>query len=216
MIKFNKIPVFLAVIVLIITATLGIWFLVDSFSGKDHVNLDIQKLYIVNIYGTEGFGYVDLQVDENYLSMIYDKTGIKLEASDLEVDISKENNLYNGDKFTLRLQNGEDIKNKGVRLDNLEVTYSVKGLKEGTDFDVFNDLEVYIKDGKAELNNERCSNFIKDNVDFFIKNQLETYKEGDTVIVGAHIDMNAATDNGYNIDKREHKFILKEQEKTND
>ena len=66
------------------------------------------------------------------------------------------------------------------------------------------------------INDDRIFNFVKDNVDFFIKNQLETYKEGDTVIIGAYIDMNAATDNGYNIEKKEQQYILKEQEKNND
>ena len=91
-----------------------------------------------------------------------------------------------------------------------------RGNKYGMDFDIFSDLSVYIKDGQLLIDNDKCSNFVKDNVDFFIKNQLETYKEGDTVIVGAHIDMNAATDNGYNIEKTEQEYILKEQEKTND
>ena len=49
---------------------------------------------------------------------------------------------------------------------------------------------------------------MKDNVDFFIKNKKESYKKGDTVIIGAYVDMNAATDNGYIIDKTEKEYIV--------
>ena len=47
---------------------------------------------------------------------------------------------------------------------------------------------------------------------FFIKNKLDSYKEGDNVIVGVYIDMNAATDNGYNIKELEKEYVLIEQE----
>ena len=137
-------------------------------------------------------------------------------------------NFHNDDgKFSLSIpaavsskgkvyKNDKSLTDIGIELDGIEITYTVKGLKYGMDFDIFSDLSVYIKDGQLLIDNDKCSNFVKDNVDFFIKNQLETYKEGDTVIVGAHIDMNAATDNGYNIEKTEQEYILKEQEKTND
>lgn len=216
MIKFNKIPVFLAICVLILTATLGIWLLIGNSGDVNKTKLDIKKLYIVNIYGTEGYGYVDLQLDEKYLESVCKENGIELVASDVQVDISKENNLSNEDKFTIRYKNDKSLTDIGIELDGIEITYTVKGLKYGMDFDIFSDLSVYIKDGQLLIDNDKCSNFVKDNVDFFIKNQLETYKEGDTVIVGAHIDMNAATDNGYNIEKTEQEYILKEQEKTND
>ncbi len=215
MIKFNKIPIFLAICVLIITVTLGIWLLVDK-SEDTNMTLDLEQLYIVNIYGTEGYGYVDLQINETYLRELCDSNGVNLTVKDIEVTISKENNLSNDDKFTLGFKDAKSITDRGIKVLDNKITYTVKGLKIGTDFDVFSDLLVYIEHEKVKLDSEKCSNFVKDNVDFFIKNQLETYKEGDTVIVGAHIDMNAATDNGYNIEKKEQQYILTEQEITND
>ena len=92
------------------------------------------------------------------------------------------------------------------------MTYKVAGLKAGTDFDVFQDFKIYIDDGEVMLDNSDCSNFVKDNVIFFIKNKIDSYKEGDNVIIGVYIDMNAATDNGYNIKELEKEYVLIEQE----
>ena len=208
MLKFNKIPLFLIVCVLIITAAFGIWLLADTGGGEDDVGLDIQKLYKVSIYGTQGEGYVDIQTDEEYLDYISKETGIALTAADVKPKVTNDNNLSNGDKFTVSLSDEAALNEKGLSVSCGKMTYSVKGLKDGTDYDVFSDVAVYLKDGQPVIDNSRCSNFVKDNVDFFIKNQLETYKEGDTVIVGAYIDMNAATDNGYSIDKTEFEIVL--------
>ena len=49
----------------------------------------------------------------------------------------------------------------------------------------------------------------KDFEDAFKKLGLQ---EGDNVIVGVYIDMNAATDNGYNIKELEKEYVLIEQE----
>ena len=218
MIMFNKIPVFLIICVIIITVAFGIWLLADSSSSIDNnkTGLDIEMLYTVNIFGTQGAGYVDLELNENYLNEICQNTSIDILKDDVKVKLSKESNLSNEDKFTMSFAYEKKLESKGIYILKKEITYTVKGLKDGTDFDVFSDLCVYIEHDKVIIDNEKCSNFVKDNVDFFIKNQLETYKEGDNVIVGAHIDMNAATDNGYNIEKKEKKFILNKQEKNND
>lgn len=216
MIRFNKIPLFLIVCVVIMTASFGIWLLVAKDSNDEKAEIDIGQLYTVSIYGTQGAGYVDLKVNEDYFEKVCNVIDVELSVEDVKADISKENNLCNDEKFTIKFKNPKVLEDKGIKLIRKEITYTVKGLKEGTDFDVFSDLLIYIEQDKVVLDNGKCSNFVKDNVEFFIKNQLETYKEGDTVIVGAYIDMNAATDNGYNIEKKEQQYILKEQEKNND
>ena len=206
--KLNKIPLFLIVCVLIITAAFGIWLLVDTGDGEEQVVLDIEKLYNVSIYGTQGEGFVDIQIDEEYLENICEAIGYTLTEEDVKPKLTRDNNLSNGDKFTVSLMYESNLTAKGVSISRDKVTYSVEGLKDGTDFDVFGDVIIYVEDGQLVIDNSRCSNFVKDNVDFFIKNQLETYKEGDTVIVGAYIDMNVATDNGYNIDKTEKEIVI--------
>lgn len=208
MLKFNKIPIFLAMCVLIITLALGIWILVDSGDDEENVSLDVGKLYVVNIYGTQGEGYVDIRIDTAYLNRVCDAVGVLLTDEDVKPKVSKLNNLSNGDKFTVSLLNEDVVTNYGITVNSKEMTYSVVGLKDGTTYDVFNDLMIVIEGQQLIIDNSKCSNFVKDNVDFFIKDQLETYKEGDTVIVGAYIDMNAATDNGYIIEKNEKEFII--------
>ena len=179
-------------------------------------SLDITKLYKVNIYGTQGEGYVDLELDQGYFEAYIIESGISLVREDIVVEVSKPNNLSNGDTFTISFKNQQALKQKGVKSVNATGTYTVEGLKIGTDCDVFADVIIYVEKGKVIFDDSECSNFIKDNVDFFIKSPKDTYKEGDAITVGAYIDMNAATDNGYKIVKTETTIIITEQEKTND
>lgn len=213
MVRFNKIPIFLVICVVIITMAFGIWKLVSSVDGKDEdIIISARQMYVVNIYGTEGEGFVDLSFNEEYVKSFTKNNGTALMITDLDISISKENNLSNGDKFIISIANFAELESFGIFFDKTGVTYSVSGLKHGTDFDVFADLKIYVDDGQIVLDNSGCSNFVKDNVEFFIKNGSLSYKEGDTVIAGAYIDMNAATDNGYNIKVTEKEYILTEQE----
>lgn len=211
MLKLNKIPLFLIGCVVIITGAFFVWYLTDSIT-KNNNEISFEKLFIVNIYGTQGEGYVHIEYDEEYLAEIVKKDGTKLLKEDVQYELTKENNLYNEDRFTLSISNALDLSNNGVNFDITKQTYTVKGLKEGTDFDVFKDFKIIIDGNKIVLDNNQCSNFVKDNVIFYIKNEEQTYKEGDTIIVGAHVDMNAATDNGYNIKVKEKEYIFSEQE----
>lgn len=211
MIKFNKIPILLVVCVIIITCAFGLFMLLDEDDEKVSV-LEFDKVFTVNIYGTEGEGYVDIQYNEDYISKHYGKDGKVLTKEDIQLEVSNANNLYNNDQFTVVVSNVTSLKDNWVKFDKTSETYTVKGLKIGTDYDVYKDFKIYIDDGEVMLDNSDCSNFVKDNVIFFIKNKLDSYKEGDNVIVGVYIDMNAATDNGYNIKELEKEYILMEQE----
>ena len=210
MIKFNKIPILLVVCVLIITGAMCVFLLVDNSSEKQQVKFD--NIIDVNIYGTEGEGYVDIQYNEDYIGKYQTNEGTKLTKEQIDIDVSKSNNLYNDDIFTVSISNVAALEDMGIKLDKTSESYKVSGLKIGTDFDVFQDFKIYIDEGAVMLDNSDCSNFVKDNVIFFIKNKLDSYKEGDNVIVGVYIDMNAATDNGYNIKELEKEYILMEQE----
>ena len=210
MIKFNKIPILLIVCVAIITAAFGIFLLIDR-EEKTSV-LEFNKVLTVNIYGTESEGYVDIEYNDDYISKCFDKDGNALTKEDIQLEISNSNNLYNNDQFTVAISNISELKKMGIEFDKTAENYIVKGLKIGTDFDVFQDFKIYIDGGEVMLDNSDCSNFIKDNVIFYIKNKIDSYKEGDTVIVGVYVDMNAATDNGYNIKELEKEYVLMEQE----
>lgn len=210
--KNKKIILIICAVLLIIIALLILVRFYNDNEQKNNANMSIGKLITVNIFGTEGEGYVDIEIDEEYLSSLNKSDGNRFEAGDLRVTISKQNNLKNGDSFTVNISNSNELKEMGMKLDMWSLSFTVSGLKEGTDFDVFSDLKIYIDDGQIVLDNNQCSNFVKDNVEFFIKNGTQSYKVGDTVMVGAYIDMNAATDNGYNIKMTEKEYILSEQE----
>ena len=186
--------------------------IIDSKSD----GIDITQLYKVNIYGTQGEGYVDLTLDEGYFEAYIIETGISLTKEDIAAEVSKPNNLSNGDVFIVRFMNKHLLQNKGVKVVKSEETYTVDRLKEGHVYDVFADVQVYLEDGKIIFDDSKCANFIKDNVDFFIKSQQNTYKNGDVITIGAYVDMNAATENGYKIEITNKKITIKEQERTND
>ena len=210
MIKLNKIPILLVACVLIITGAMCVFLLVDNDSKKQQVKFE--NIIDVNIYGTEGEGYVEIQYNEDYIGKYQTNEGTKLTKEHIEIEVSKTNNLYNDDLFTVSIGNVSALNDMGIQFDKTCEDYKVSGLKIGTDFDVFQDFEIYIDEGAVMLDNSDCSNFVKDNVIFFIKNKLDSYKEGDNVIVGVYIDMNAATDNGYNIKELEREYVLIEQE----
>ena len=211
MIKLNKIPILLIVCVLIISGSLCIFMLLDR-DKLSNSRLEFEEMIKVNIYGTEGEGYVDIQYNEDYLNKYITKDGEKLTKEDIQLDITNANNLNNNDQFTVAISNLSELKKKGFEFNKTSESYIVKGLKIGTDFDVFQDFKIYIDGSEVMLDNSDCSNFIKDNVIFFIKNKIDSYKEGDTVVVGVYVDMNAATDNGYNIKELEKEYVLMEQE----
>ena len=215
MIKFNKIPILLIVCVIIISGAFGLFLLIDKDDEKGSV-IEFNKAFSVNIYGTEGEGYVDIEYNDDYISKFYDKDGNVVTKKHIQLEVSKANNLYNDDKFTVSISNLSSLKEKGIKFDKSSETYTVKGLKIGTDYDVFKDFKIYIDEDEVMLDNSGCANFVKDNVIFYIKNKLDSYNKGDTVVIGVYVDMNAATDNGYNIKVLEKEYVLTEQEKTND
>lgn len=215
MIKFSKIPILLIVCLIIITGAFGLFMLIDKDDEKVSV-IAFNKAFTVNIYGTEGEGYVDIEYNDDYIGKFYDKDGNVVTKEHIQLEVSKANNLYNNDQFTVSISNSSSLKENGIKFNKSSETYTVKGLKIGTDYDVFKDFKIYIDEDEVMLDNSGCANFVKDNVIFYIKNKLDSYNKGDTVFVGVYVDMNAATDNGYNIKVLEKEYVLTEQEKTND
>ena len=211
MIKFNKIPILLMVCVIIISAAFGAFLLIDK-DDKENNKILFEKAFTANIYGTQGEGYVDIEFDEEYLKTFKLNDNTNLSKELIELEINRQNNLSNEDAFTVSITNEKILKEKGIEFDKYKMSYRVAGLKDGIDFDVFQDFKIYIDASEVMLDNSDCSNFVKDNVIFFIKNKIDSYKEGDTVIVGVYVDMNAATDNGYNIKELEKEYVLAEQE----
>ena len=60
MVKFNKIPVLLIVCVVIISAAFGVFLLIDK-DDKENNKILFDKAFTVNIYGTQGEGYVNIE-----------------------------------------------------------------------------------------------------------------------------------------------------------
>ena len=79
------------------------------------------------------------------------------------------------------------------------------------------DVEVVINGQQKQMYNQREIDHMVDVKALYLNVRNISYGAfALVVIIGAYIDMNAATDNGYNIEKKEQQYILKEQEKNND
>lgn len=162
------------------------------FYGKHKVanTYDISEIFQIEILGTEGYGYANISISPYFL----EKSGISL--SEISYKISRTNNLSNGDWVEITAD-----KIKGIYLKEYTYKYQVSGLEKGTDLNIFKDLVVnYDADtGALMLDNSQCSEFIKENVIFNIKRQMDKYQVGDVVEIIGYVDMNAAADNKYNI-----------------
>ena len=96
MIKFNKIPILLIVCVVIITAAVGLFMLIDK-DDKGNNKVLFDKAFTVNIYGTQGEGYVDIEFNEEYLEGFVLRDGKNLNKDNIQLDINRPNNLSNED-----------------------------------------------------------------------------------------------------------------------
>ncbi len=160
------------------------------YLNRDDAIVDINEVFIINVLGTEGYGYVDVSVNPDFI----EKTGVDL--SRFSYSVSQDNMLCNGDTIVITV---DDAANLTLNVDNLK--YVISGLKEGTDFNIFKDLIIRYDEQlkKIELDNSECSEFVKENVMFSIKRELSEYSRGDIVEIIGYVDMNAARDNQYNI-----------------
>ncbi len=197
MTKVNKIPIIVISVLIVLTLVIIIGYIVHL--NKDDEMIDINEAFQIELLGTQGYGYVNVTVNPD----LVEKTGISM--SELSYKVSKSNMLSNGEVIRITIDNAA-----GIKLNEQQLNYTVEGLKDGTDLDIFKDLIIkYNADSKKlVLDNSQCSEFIKENVLFSIKRELEEYNKGDVVEIIGYVDMNAATDNRYNILSTTYEYIV--------
>ncbi len=185
-IKVSKILLVIPIVLIALLLLAGLF----NNIFKRRIAYNISEVFLVEILGTEGYGYANVSVNPDFV----EKAGISL--SDISYTINKTSNLSNDDYVEISLD-----KPKEIIFDKYVYSYKVTGLCKGTDLDVFKDLAIKYDAQTKEitLDNLGCSEFIKENVIFAVKRQGKEYEPGDIIEIIAYVDMNAASDNRYNI-----------------
>ncbi len=166
-------------------------------NGKEYC---IEEIFEVSILGTENYGYAKIELNSEFVAES------KVDLSKFSYSVDKNNNLSNNDVVSITINNAA-----GLKFDKKVLRINVTGLKKGTDLDIFKDLVIEYNEAEKKLilDNSMCSEFIKDNVLFAVKREKQNYDLGETVVIIGYVDMNAATDNRYNIIKTEIEYIIK-------
>lgn len=117
-----------------------------------------------------------------------------LENVEFEIDFDeKKNKLKNGDKIKVTVDFDKDeLKEYNIKLTKTEFEVEVKGLLKGEEVDVFEGLKItysgYDGGGYAELDESGCSDYVKENIDFYISSDSYDLSNGDSLTVTAYYD----------------------------
>ena len=185
-----------------------IFFAFMAITGPDEEKtcIDIGKIYDINVCGINGQGYVYLSVNKAGEEIL---KKYNIHKDDIDVEISKEKGLSNGDTFKLTVVNEKSLNSKNIFIKGSGKEYVVSELEETHDFDVFADIKVSLDDqGKVVIDTKEAPAFVRDNVDFYVKDEKPAYSPSDVVTIGAHTDENVLKENGYEIRQNFKDFIL--------
>lgn len=189
----------------------------DGLDGAGTANYDWQQEDAFYIEVARGLG-IDIP---DYVTDIDDaidySTGSRLESvcDSIEITLDKKDGLKNGDEVVLKaLYNKDMFKSYGIKFKNDEITFKVDGLKEGTEFDAFQGLEIVYSGASpylnAEVNTSKCTDFAKNYITYKIQD-YKNLKNGDTVKVNVTYNQSAAVENGYLITTTEKDFKIENQ-----
>lgn len=118
----------------------------DSKDYSDYFSDD--KKTLLEVY-TKAKDKGEAEDMRDALMKVNKKTG----EYELQLDLSDDKNLSNGDKITCTVEYDEDeLKEEKIKLTNTEFEVEVKGLQEGTKLDMFDDFNVKFNgtDGNGE------------------------------------------------------------------
>lgn len=118
----------------------------------------------------------------------------------LQLDISKSENLCNGDEVTIHVDYDEELcKSAGVRFKNDTVKVTIAGLEEGELLDLFADITVEVKGtaplATASLQNKSSNEFIR-NLTFTL-DKTTGFMPGENLTVSCDVNYDMAKEQGY-------------------
>jgi hypothetical protein len=165
----------------------------------------------IKLSGTDGHGSIKTEFDyDNIEKIMKDKLGKDYEEDKYslmfdvgaEIDIDGDTqNLSNGDKIKISLDLDDDDFEKGdIKFSAKSFTYTVSGLEEAKELDVFEGLTIDYEGIspllQAKVNTDNCSEFVKNNVKFSLSN-IGNVADGEKITVTASVYGSTLEENGY-------------------
>lgn len=207
-----------------ITLSTAVMLLVLSLCGcgKKVVTYTTEDYITVSVSGVNGEGRLTVQsgTDEFFRRVnddVFEGKGSEIDLASMAVNIaayadynvSSMDNLSNGDTVTITMTaDNESLRELGLEFALDEYVYTVEGLAEPQELDVWTGLEVTFTgispDGSAEAVYNGSDTFVKENVRYSIDSAWGL-SNGDTVKVTASCSQSALDENNY---------VLSETEKT--
>ncbi|MCM1467768.1 MAG: hypothetical protein NC086_06425 [Alistipes sp.] len=152
--------------------------------GSLAASVDVEK--ILTDYGEK----IDEEKTESFRELL----------SGLQLDVSKSENLCNGDEVEIRVDYDEELcENAGVRFKNNTVKVTIEGLEEGELLDLFADISVEVRGtaplATASVQNKSSNEFIR-NLTFTL-DKTTGFMPEDGLTVSCDLDFDAAREQGY-------------------
>ncbi len=200
----------------------------NSINLRDYVNVEFQ--------GANGYGKAKVQFDEDALAEdLMDKYGSKIKKAakgneiyegdpDLYAEMIAElfyvrtdgENLSNKDKVKVKIEFDGSLdkikKNTGIEFKNFECEFTVSGLGEVVELDVFENMDMKISGISPKLS-VSFSEKETGKYGFYVKYSLvanapHTYKIGDTVNINATFSEGADLAHGYIVNQLEKSIVI--------
>ncbi len=174
---------------------------VDGLNGEGVAHLktytsDFRKKINNDLFDGEG---TDLEL-----------AGIELQIYDsVECSIDKKEGISNGDKITVSMTADNDrLKEYGVKFELDDYVYTVEGLKEPVELDVWSDVAItydgIAPNGSATVQYNGNNDFIKNNVRYSIDKSYGL-SNGDEIVIKVSCNQNLLNENSYMISHTEKK-----------
>lgn len=170
-----------------------------SITLKDYISYEIEG---VNEYASLT-AYVDTeQILLDYSEKVQEENAAVFREllGSITVDISKPDNLCNGDEVTISAAYDEELcKNSGIRFKSDSMKITVEGLEEGELLDLFADITVQVKGtapfATASIENKSSNEFIKSLT--FTLDKTTGFEAGEYLTVSCNVSQETVKEQGY-------------------
>lgn len=193
--------------------------------GKKVVTYTTEDYVSVSVSGVNGEGRLSVQTGSDEFFQRVNNDVFEGKASEIDLasmtvniaayadyNVSSSENLSNGDRVTIKMTaDNESLRELGLEFALDEYVYTVEGLAEPQELDVWTGLEVTFTgispDGSAEAVYNGSDPFVKENVRYIIDSAWGL-SNGDTVKVTASCSQSVLDENNYVLSETEKTFTV--------
>ncbi len=160
-------------------------FLVDALT---HHDVDLAKLYHIEIEGYDGYAKAQLVKDDWDTSEVFENAEQAALASTLQGTLNKEEKIKNGDVITATFTYDEAYAERvGVRFKNVELSLTAEGLQDADIIDPFENL-VLTYDGISPVGTVSIEGGNEDLFYYYVAGDQKYFANGDTVTIAVSYD----------------------------